>query len=112
MDIRTLQLRCAIASLAAVAQRERHEPSVGPEQVDGLVPAVFAFSEDLRVGQLAVALGSPFDLDRTVTAGIVSALGRVIDSYGCETGPEIPCISIYSVWFCEFHLTFFPSLRI
>ena len=55
------------------------------EPAEGLVPAVFAFSEDLRVGQLAVAVGSPFDLDRTVTSGIVSALGRVIESYGCET---------------------------
>ncbi len=64
------------------------------EEVEGLVPAVFAFSEDLRVGQLAVALGSPFDLDRTVTSGIVSALGRVIDSYGCESGPGADCAGV------------------
>ena len=64
------------------------------EEVNGLVPAVFAFSEDLRVGQLAVALGSPFDLDRTVTSGIVSALGRVIDSYGCENGPGADCAGV------------------
>ncbi len=62
--------------------------------IEGLVPAVFAFSEDLRVGQLAVALGSPFDLDRTVTSGIVSALGRVIDSYGCENGPGADCAGV------------------
>jgi len=61
---------------------------------EGLVPAVFAFSEDLRVGQLAVALGSPFDLDRTVTSGIVSALGRVIDSYGCDNGPGADCAGV------------------
>jgi len=54
------------------------------EPDSSLVPAVFAFTEDIHVGQLAVALGSPFDLDRTVTAGIVSAVGRVIDSYGCH----------------------------
>ena len=64
------------------------------EEVEGLVPAVFAFTEDLRVGQLAVALGSPFDLDRTVTSGIVSALGRVIDSYGCENGPGADCAGV------------------
>ena len=65
------------------------------EGQDSLVPVVFAFSSDLEVGQLAVALGSPFDLDRTVTAGIVSALGRVINSYGCESGTRSPtCASV------------------
>ncbi|NNE75302.1 MAG: PDZ domain-containing protein [Acidimicrobiales bacterium] len=44
----------------------------------GAVPAVFAPSETVRVGQLAVALGSPFGLDQTVTSGVVSAVGRVI----------------------------------
>ena len=64
------------------------------EPAEDLVPAVFAFSEDLRVGQLAVAVGSPFDLDRTVTSGIVSALGRVIDSYGCESGMGADCAGV------------------
>ena len=64
------------------------------EPVDELVPAVFAFSDDLRVGQLAVAVGSPFDLDQTVTSGIVSALGRVIDSYGCESGVGADCAGV------------------
>ncbi len=64
------------------------------EPAYSLVPAVFAFSEDLEVGQLAVAVGSPFDLDRTVTSGIVSALGRVIDSYGCESGAGADCAGV------------------
>ena len=64
------------------------------EPDDSLVPAVFAFTEDVRVGQLAVALGSPFDLDRTVTAGIVSAVGRVIDSYGCQFGFSAECAGV------------------
>jgi S1-C subfamily serine protease len=36
----------------------------------------FAQSEKITVGQIAVAIGNPLGLDNTVTAGIVSALGR------------------------------------
>jgi S1-C subfamily serine protease len=33
-------------------------------------------SKSIRVGQIAIAIGSPFGFQRTVTAGVVSALGR------------------------------------
>jgi serine protease Do len=42
----------------------------------GLTAARFADSSGLEVGDWLVAAGSPFGLGRTVTAGIVSALGR------------------------------------
>lgn len=48
-------------------------------QIEGradLPVAVLATGVELRVGQTAVAIGSPFGLDQTVTAGIVSAIGR------------------------------------
>jgi serine protease Do len=41
-----------------------------------LVPARFADSDATRVGEWVVAIGSPFGLGRTVTAGVVSAKGR------------------------------------
>ena len=43
-----------------------------------LVPVVIANSDSVQVGEEAVAIGSPFGLEATVTAGIVSATGRDI----------------------------------
>ena len=42
----------------------------------GLRPAKLADSDSVRVGQWVIAVGGPFGLEKTVTAGIVSATGR------------------------------------
>ncbi|HSK37895.1 MAG TPA: trypsin-like peptidase domain-containing protein [Actinomycetota bacterium] len=53
---------------------------VGVVKVDrtGLAAAPLAVGQELQVGQLAIAIGSPFGLNETVTAGIVSSTDRVL----------------------------------
>lgn len=50
------------------------------EAVSGIDPAPLGDSGDVRPGQLAIAIGSPFGLDGSVTVGVISGTGRTLDS--------------------------------
>lgn len=50
-----------------------------------LPPIALGTSRDLQVGQRVYAIGNPFGLDQTLTLGIVSALGREIESFNNRT---------------------------
>ena len=49
-------------------------------KAENLMPLKFGSSSNAEVGSWVVAIGSPFGLEQTVTAGIVSAKGRILGS--------------------------------
>lgn len=56
-----------------------------------LVPLPLGDSSQLKVGQTVIAIGNPFGLESTMTVGIISALGRTLDSQNVT--PEGPAFS-------------------
>jgi 2-alkenal reductase len=54
---------------------------------EGLRPITWGDSDQLRVGQRAVAIGNPFGFDNTLTSGIISGLSRSLPAI---TGYRIP----------------------
>jgi len=55
-------------------------------QIDAnnLQPIKFGDSDKLQVGQLAIAIGNPYGFQYSLTAGVVSALGRTLRSEGAR----------------------------
>ncbi len=49
---------------------------------DKLVPATFGDSDAIRAGEFVIAVGNPFDLEGSVTEGIVSGIGRSLQGNG------------------------------
>jgi len=45
-------------------------------QASNLKPAILGDSDRIKVGQWAIAIGSPFGLENTLTVGVISATGR------------------------------------
>ena len=53
-------------------------------EANGLPVVPFGDSDKLRLGEWVIAIGSPYDLRSTITAGIVSAKGRSMPNYSGE----------------------------
>jgi S1-C subfamily serine protease len=81
--IEAVQVRFADGSVRpgdVVGADAPHDIAVIAVETADVPAAPLALEEDLAVGQLAVALGSPWGLEQTVTAGVVSAVSRPVAS--------------------------------
>jgi S1-C subfamily serine protease len=63
------------SDLAVIRLEHPHSGEPGP------TAAALGDSQRLRVGQIVIAIGAPYGYQSTVTAGVVSALGRSLRSY-------------------------------
>jgi S1-C subfamily serine protease len=64
---------------------------------DGYCAVSFGSSGDLLVGQSVVAIGNPFGLDKTVTAGVVSAVNREFRAGTARTPANTPIRNVIQV---------------
>lgn len=81
--VEVVQVRFADGSLRdgeVVGSDAPHDIAVIDVDTDGAPAATLALDDELEVGQLAVALGSPWGLEQTVTSGVVSAVSRPVAS--------------------------------
>lgn len=78
IDVTLSDGRCFSASL--VGDDPSSDLAVIRISAGDLVAAPLGDSEQIRVGQLAIAIGNPYGFQYSVTAGVISALGRSLRS--------------------------------
>ncbi len=86
-DAATVQVRFGEDGRRATGRVMGSDPSsdlavvkIDASAAAGVTPLRFAADSTVSVGDAVVAIGNPFGLDRTATAGIVSAKGRSIEA--------------------------------
>ena len=83
------------AAFDLIATDAKSDIAIGrARDISGVTPIAIGSSTNLRVGQAVAAVGSPLGLRGTLTAGIVSALNRLI----CPaTEPDAPLSAYYAI---------------
>lgn len=71
-----------------IGKDEQTDLAVIKIDAKGLTPLPFGNSDELKVGEWVLALGNPFNLESTITAGIVSAKARSIGILGRGSAVE------------------------
>src|ERR1700719_3568091 len=79
LDVKLLDGRRMSAS--AIGDDQASDIAVISVYKPGLTAAILGDSQQLQVGQVVIAIGAPYGFQSTVTAGVVSALGRSLRSY-------------------------------
>ncbi len=71
------------------------ETDIAVVEISDSVPSVsLGDSDDLQVGQLVIAIGSPYGLAHSVTSGVVSALGRSLPDFGGSARGVYPLVDV------------------
>ena len=71
------------------------ETDIAVVEISDSIPAIaLGDSDQLQVGQLVVAIGSPYGLEHSVTSGIVSALGRSIPDFTGSQDGVYPLVNV------------------
>jgi S1-C subfamily serine protease len=64
-------------------------------KISGKLPTLaVADSSKLQVGQMAIAIGSPFGLEHSVTSGVISALNRSLLEFGDSSQGRYPLVDV------------------
>src|SRR5947199_1488928 len=77
-------------ALEIVGRDPLSDLAVTRDAASGLPAAALGDADRLRVGQLVVAIGNPLGISGSVTAGVVSALGRALSTRAASP-PRIGC---------------------
>ena len=71
------------------------ETDIAVVKISDTVPTIqLGDSDQLNVGQLVVAIGSPYGLEHSVTSGVVSALGRSLPDFSANTSGVYPLVDV------------------
>lgn len=71
------------------------ETDIAVVRVDGELPVIaLSDSDELKVGQSATAIGSPFGLSHSVTSGVISAIGRSLPGTTGSRGNVYPLVDV------------------